>query len=576
MGRRKPSKSEKRKRKQGKRRRPPRKLARPPEVKRVDEGELKALIERAGEGPLSEEERGELRSVVETLAFVVRELDEKNLTLRRLRSLFGLSASEKLSSVLPSALVESGGNEPDTTGPGGEEGGEEETSAGQDAPRKGHGRIGADDYTGAERVEVPHECLRSGDACPSCAKGKVYEQKHQPRLLVRVEGQPPIKATVYELQAMRCNLCGEVFVAKPPEGVGEEKWDATSAAMIGLLKYGSGLPFNRLERLEGLLGVPLPDSTQWDVVKAAARVLTPAYEELIRVAAQGELLHNDDTSMRVLSLMKENAALRESGAGKGVRTGIFVTGVLSVGGGRRVALFFTGRQHAGENLQDVLAERSGELGPPLHMSDALDRNDPEESDTVRGSCLAHGRRKFVEIAESFPSECKHVLERLAQVYKHDADCRERGLSAEGRQAYHLEHSHPVLDALEAWFERQFEERLVEPNSSLGGAINYMLNHWEALTLFLREPGAPLDNNACERQLKKAILHRKNSLFYKTLNGARVGDLFMSLIYTAELAEVNPFDYLTALLSHERAVTQEPGAWLPWTYEDAVAAAGREG
>ena len=164
-----------------------------------------------------------------------------------------------------------------------------------------------------------------------------------------------------------------------------------------------------------------------------------------------------------------------------------------------------------------------------------------------------------------------MLEAIAQVYAHDAECKARGLSAEERLAYHVERSKPVLDALEAWFERQFEERLVEPNSSLGGAINYMLNHWEELTLFLREPGAPLDNNVCERALKKAILHRKNSLFYKTLNGARVGDLYMSLIYTTELEGGNPFDYLTELLRNAEEVARDPAAWLPWTYLETLAA-----
>ena len=574
MGRRKPNRKPKGKGKERKRRRR-RTLTPKPAVKRVDEDELKALIERARDRTLSEGECAELRGVVETLAFVVRELDEKNLSLRRLRSLFGLTSSEKLSSVLPASEAEGKTGDPSE--------GEDSTTGGEDAgaqeaeekpPAKGHGRNGADAYTGAERVKVPHECLGPGEACPSCERGKVYEQRHRPRVLVRVEGQAPLKATVYELQTFRCNLCGELFVAEPPDGVGDEKYDATSAAMIGLLKYGSGLPFNRVEQLERHLGVPLPASTQWDVAKEAAGVLGPAYDELIRVAAQGELLHNDDTSMRVLSLMKENAALHESGAAKsGARTGIFVTGIVSVALGLRIALFFTGRKHAGENLQDVLNERSLELAPPLQMSDALDRNDPVETETVRGSCLAHGRRKFVEIVESFPAECKHVLEEIAKVYKHDADSHALGHAPEERLAYHVERSQQVVDDLETWLNRQLDDRLVEPNSSLGGAINYMLNHWEPLTLFLRKAGAPLDNNVCERALKKAILHRKNSLFYKTLNGARVGDLFMSLIYTTELAGGNPFEYLTALLNHPDDVASNPAAWLPWSYQETLAAVG---
>ena len=124
--------------------------------------------------------------------------------------------------------------------------------------------------------------------------------------------------------------------------------------------------------------------------------------------------------------------------------------------------------------------------------------------------------------------------------------------------------------LHDWLTRQLDERLAEPNSALGGAIRYMLRHWEELTLFLRQAGAPLDNNLCERALKKAILHRKNALFYKTQNGARVGDLFMSLIYTCQLNQVNPFDYLTRLQRHADQLVAGPQLWMPWNYREALA------
>ena len=115
-----------------------------------------------------------------------------------------------------------------------------------------------------------------------------------------------------------------------------------------------------------------------------------------------------------------------------------------------------------------------------------------------------------------------------------------------------------------------DQKKVEPNSGLGEAIAYMINHWEPLTLFLRQAGAPVDNNICERALKMAILHRKNSLGYKTENGARVGDLFMSIIHTCRLNEVNPFNYLTALQQNAGAVKANPGRWLPWNFNQTLA------
>jgi len=166
-----------------------------------------------------------------------------------------------------------------------------------------------------------------------------------------------------------------------------------------------------------------------------------------------------------------------------------------------------------------------------------------------------------------------VLESFREVYRYDAEAEEQGLTPEQRLRLHQEHSQPVMDALHAWFEAQFNEKKVEPNSGLGEAIGYCLRHWERLTLFLRQAAAPLDSNIVERALKKCILHRKNSLFYKTTNGAEVGDLFMSLIHTCELNEVNPFKYLIELQKHAEELTQHPADWMPWNYRQALQQAG---
>jgi len=387
-----------------------------------------------------------------------------------------------------------------------------------------------------------------------------------------------VQAKVYELQKLRCNLCGKVFTAEPPEHVGEAKYDATAASMIALLKYGSGLPFNRLQGLQASLGIPLPASTQWDVVNATAKRIAPSYTELIRQAAQGEVLYNDDTTVKILEFMGQRAkqaALAEDDTGDAAkknvsqRSGLFTSGIVSTHEGCRIALFFSGRQHAGENLADVLAHRAATLAPPIQMCDALSRNMPAELETIVANCLAHGRRQFVEVVNRFPDECQHVLEVLKEVYRNDAIAREQNLSPQARLDLHQAESGPLMEKLQAWCRQQLEDRLVEPNSALGEAFSYMLNHWKKLTLFLRKPGAPLDNNICERILKRAILHRKNALFYKTRNGARVGDLFMSLIHTCQLNDVNPFDYLTELQRHAAELAAQPESWMPWNYRGAL-------
>lgn len=417
---------------------------------------------------------------------------------------------------------------------------------------------------------MPHPTLQHGDRCPLCVRGKVYAQR-EPAVLIRLRGQPPISGTIYALDRLRCNLCSEVFTADPPPGVGPEKYDATTGAMIALLKYGYGMPFHRLERLQADLQIPLPASTQWEIVRDLATRLRPVLAELIRQAANGDVVHNDDTSMTILALQRPGAPRGDPDDVSPDRTGVFTSGIVATRDGHRVALFVTGRHHAGENLARLLAERTADLGPPIQMCDALSRNLPKPLAFIVGHCLAHARRHVVDAAASFPAECRRILEALGTVYRHDADAREHGLSPEARLVHHQTHSGPVLVDLHAWLTAQLADHLLEPNSSLWHAIRYLLNHWMPLTLFLRQAGAPLDNNIVERSLKKAILHRKNALLYKTANGAHVGDLFMSLIHTCELAGGHPFQYLTELQHHADAAVLNPAAWLPWTYQDALTA-----
>ncbi|MCP5024821.1 MAG: IS66 family transposase [Actinomycetia bacterium] len=534
----------------------------------LDAAELMAIVERTKTSALTVEEYEKLKASVETLVWVEAELEKKNASLKRIRKALSLNTkkTEKTSEVLKGAGA--------TESP---QGNDEERSGEKPEKKKkkpkGHGRNGADAYEGAGKTQVPHESLKPGDSCPECetTSAKVYPLIN-PVKLVRVRGQAPIQAEVYELEGLRCNLCGKVFRAKAPEEVGEKKYDETSASMIGLLKYGTGLPFNRLARLMKSFKIPLPTSTQWDIIRKAAIILMIACEELIRQAAQWDIFYNDDTSIKILQLLKENQQIEQAGSKE--RTGIFTSAIVASCEDHKIAVFFTGRQHAGENLADVLRHRAKELERPMHMCDGLSRNVPKDfADLlIKANCMAHGRRKFVEVAENFPQECLHVLKSLCRVYRNDATARKEKMSPEDRLRFHQDHSAKVMTDLESWMNEQLEERKVEPNSSLGSAFSYMIKRWDKLTLFLRKPGAPLDNNICERALKKAVLHRKNALFYKTEKGARVADTFMSLIYTAELEGVDPFDYLTELLKHPEELRRSPQDWMPWNYQAAVAAA----
>lgn len=420
-------------------------------------------------------------------------------------------------------------------------------------PRKGHGRRGAADYRGADRQRVPLADASPGSCCTDCGRGRLYANVSS-SLLVRVTGRAPLFATVWELERLRCNYCGEVRTAVAPPEVGAEKYDAKAAALLGTLKYGAGMPFHRLEALQDDCQIPLPASTQWEIVRDAAQELSPVFDELRKQTAAADVLHQDDTAMPVLDRSEDIEG----------RKGSFTTGLVGRhSDGRLRAVYVTGPQHAGENLRDLLKDRPADAEEPIQMCDALAANTPADLKTVVAHCLAHGRRGFVEAAPRFPAECKHVLDRLAEVYVVDAEAAREKLSPAARLARHQARSKPVMDALRDWMQARFDTRQTEPNSGLGEAFTYLLKRWDRITLFLRQAGAPLDNNLVERALKLAVLHRKNAYFYRSVRGAEVGDLFMSLIHTSRLNGVSAFDYLTAVLEHPAEVRKAPAEWMPW-------------
>ena len=528
--------------------------SKPPTAQTVSREEMAAILERT-RAVLSPEEHAKLSGAIDTLAQVTAQLQAKDASIERLRRMLFGASTQSTRHILGEAANRHDPSQPSNT-----------TTEKAKAP--GHGRNAAAAYTGAQRVSVPHPKLQATQSCPGCTSGRIYPQS-EPSQLVRITGMAPLTATVYACERLRCNLCGEVYTAPAPEGVGNEKYDATATSMVALLKYGTGLPFQRIETLQAGMGIPLPAATQWDLVSAGSKDITYAHEELINQAAQSKVVYNDDTTMKVLQLTRAQRAAALADDVKGERTGIFTSGIVATDEGRQIALFFTGVRHAGENLNAVLERRRANLPPPIQMADGLSRNVPSDFDTVLGSCLAHARRKHAELGECFPEQVRFVLETLREVYITDARARREKLDPQQRLLLHQEESKPRMDALEKWLKTQFTERIVEPNSSLGAAILYMQKRWVELTLFLRVPGAPLDSNIAERALKKAILHRKAAMFYKILNGARVGDVFMSLIYTAELNNVPPFEYLVALLQNADQVRVNPSNWMPWNYLSAL-------
>lgn len=571
-----------------------------PVIVDVDIGEIEQVLERA-RARLSPQDHACLAGLISTLDQLLKLVRERGTTIAELRRLFGLSSSEKTKDVLgnsssanptssdspASGASTDSDSQPAEPSPSQVEGpdaerdnanGNDDNANGSDngeqpakQQRKGHGRIPASAYECASVTAVAHPTLRAGNVCPGCAHGKLYEVG--PATILRIIGQPPLASKRWDCDQLRCGGCGVVYTAAAPADAQGPKYTDSAAAMLALLRYGIGLPLNRLAQLQQNLATPVPATTQWEVVRDRVSAVEPVFYELVARAADGRILHNDDTSMPILEFMgKRRVALLAKGElVDPERTGLFTTAIVSVLDHRLIALFFTGRKHAGENLKDLLAQRDEALDPPIHMCDGLDRNRAQDHLVVPCNCISHGRRHVVDEANNFPDECRHVLEQLGAVFSNEATCKKLGLTGTERLRYHQEHSAELMAELESWMQAALDEKRIEPNSGLGQAFRYLLKRWDKLTLFLRVPDAPLENNLCERVLKRAIRHRNNSLFYRSARGARVGDIYMSLIHTAELHGENAFDYLTELFANEAQVAAAPALWLPWTYRATLAA-----
>jgi transposase len=515
-----------------------------------------------------------LSHVVDTYLFLVEALSRARVRLGRLkRWLFG-SKSERKDDLFPG---ERGGREPGQRGRSGESGRRQsKNDAAGSEPKKGHGRRGTKDYPGAQRIRVEHPTFKSGCPCPdeNC-DGKLYRIKNA-REIPRFFGQALLIVKVWLQELWRCHLCDKIIGAPlPPEADGD-KYDVSAVVMLAMAHFAYGLPAYRLEQHQESAGVPIAASVQKSLLRGAYEKLAVLFDELVRQAAQLDVFHNDDTRTKVLELLKKIKSEQSdpgtaTDAKKKLRTGIHTTGIVAVSlaHGYQIALYFTGRQHAGENLTDVLAKRRPGRPPPIHTSDGLDHNKPKDMPVIPSKCVVHARRQFVDIRSSFPEQCRYVIEKIAVVYHVDDMAKKRKLSDEDRLLLHQEKSGPVMESLRRWLVEQLLEGDEEPNSELGAAIQYMLKLWDPLMKFLHVPGVPLDNNPVERILKVIIRHRKNSLFFKTEKGARVGDFFMSLFETCDLNRVDKIHYLTTVLSNVDSVVQSPGSWMPWNYRTTV-------
>ena len=520
--------------------------------------EIRSLITRIKQRNLNERDWLLIERVLDTFLSFITLIENKNATVKRLRRmLFGPRRAARVGSGDPSS--QEGDNASDDSSTLSAQQPTPTAGIKSEAQRKGHGRRAAKDYTGAELSVCQHHDLKVGDGCPHpCCTGHLYDTK-DPSRPIRFIGHPLVTAEVYEQQVLRCSACCDRFTAPLPEGVSEQKWDASADVALVMSRYSSAVPFNRTQQLQQMYGVPLSSSTQFERCERVADALLPIYREMIEEASGCELIHADDTPVRILSLIKENEQLK-----KNERRAVQTTGMVGIDEAYRIALYVSGRRHAGENIKELLKSRLAGLGLLKQVGDAAARNQINDTETIFICCWAHARRRFIDIESSAPQICAYVLEEIGELFKHERETS--GMTPDERLRYHQQRSGPVLSRLYEYIEEQLQEGGVEPNSAVAKALKYLENNRECLTVFLQIAGVPLDNNAAERSLRKVVLLRKNSLFFKTEHGASIGDLLLSVIETCRLNGVNAWAYLVDAVKNRSEVRKNPTRWLPWNYE----------
>lgn len=521
-----------------------------PKVTKLSQEQMDNFLAAIMNSNIGEENAEFAKMLIHGNAWMARQLELGQLSIAKLRKLFQIQGSEKAPNRKPKNDPASSNNK---------------VSNSSEGDAKGHGRNSADAYQGAEIVDVDHPELNPGDTCPAEAcDGRLYEMT-EPGTLVRVTGAPLAQATRYNLQKLRCAICEVIYTAPKPEGVSDKKYDANFVAMLMINKYFMSVPLYRQDRLQNHLGIPLPASTQWDLMVAHESMLKALHEAIAFDAANGEALCYDDTSVKVMSEIKA-AKLAEKG--KKSQHTCFTTGIVSLHEDHRTYFYITDNRTAGKCIADIMKRRDAKLEPPIMMCDALPANIPQgisEDLYILCFCLVHARRQFYELPKGYDDLADRVIGLIGTIYDHEAHTK--GYTPEKRLAYHQEKSTPVMEELQAYLEEQKLE--FEPNSIPGKAIEYILSRWTQLSHFLRHTHAPLDTNIVERALKLVIQVRKSSMFYKTLNSAAFASYVQSALYSAAQNEINPCDYMCALIENEQAVIQDPSAWLPWHYQETL-------
>lgn len=522
-----------------------------PKVIKLSPEQADKILAEILESNLSQETAELLVESIKGNRWLVEALERGQITMNKLKKLLGVITTEKSSQRKNKANGKSNA-EPD------------ENTSKEKTKKKGHGRNPASAYSHAEIVTINHELLAPGNECPTeYCDGLLYELS-EPGVLMRITGGQLAQATRYELQKLRCAICETIYTAKRPNEIGDKKYDDKFITMLMLNKYFMSIPFYRQDNLQRFLGVPLPASTQYELIDSQREVLESLYGAFKYDCAQGKGFSIDDTSAKIL----EQIAKSKKSVDKKERKACYTTGIVSAHDDHLTYIFITNKDVAGKCVAPFFELREEHRGLPYVMCDALNANIPENIAKdlyVLCYCLVHARRQFYELPNGYDDLADTVIDLIGKIYDNESSAK--SLTSDKRLAYHQKHSTAIMDELKQFLEKQQEE--FEPNGAAGAAIDYVLKRWTELTQFLRHKDTPIDTNLTERALKLVIQTRKSSMFYKTLKGAELAGFIQTAFYSAAQNGVNPYEYMLCVLKHKKQVLKNPADWLPWKYHKTI-------
>ena len=549
------------------------------------EEELKQRIESNN---LSEHDKKIIIGLIAFNRWLQVSLSNAKITINKLRKLFGFKKeSTQNKNKKRNGKNTNDKNSPDTSSSTDSESNENNLTSTGDAANiihkdkelkknwnndKNHGRYSADDYPGCQTYNISlSDPSLAENFCPDCAadgtKAKLY--KSDPMSVIILKGQPIVSGDRYNLERYRCSVCEKYFTAPMPDSlIDSPKYLPSSIASISINHYYIGMPFKRIETVQSFQGIPLADSTQYDLMHELYDQSVKPITDVLRVyAANGLAISFDDTTARVI----EQIIFNKNNPDK--KKGIHATALISEYEGHNIYLFDTNTLPAGKQFKELIDNRTTD-DDFTTMTDASSSNFPDLDESLLVKwiiclCLSHSRRKFYDLFDQGDRDASFVLDVISRVYEHERYCKDHDLSDEERLLYHQRHSAHIMNSLRIWLNNLIVYKHVEPNSELGKAIKYLLRNWYALTQFLRVAGAKIDNNHTEQTIRIIIRYRKTAFFYKTFFGAAIGDAMMSLLHTAAYNQANIFHYFTAIQENDAHVQASPEKWLPWNYVETI-------